>query len=280
MTLPMPDFSSSLQAASNLAVRAAGRIRENGTVVRASEVVKDVEQSVSYLSKAENLAATRDRVLNAVQARASERAMQAVEFAGKELDRAVDATIQKAAGKLSAKLDDVRKVAKAILPSDNPLAKAITPSSALPNPVAALKPSSGKAFLLSIGTEDGRQAFRFEVGGPSFERLRRESQYNVAPQDRLTRRPAMQAVGKGGETISVSGAIYLARHGAGHIDRLRAIGYAMRPVLLTTGYGEYLGRWYIARIEDEQELFFADGAPRKQTYTLEFTRYGDDFANV
>ncbi|MEO4031102.1 phage tail protein, partial [Chromobacterium vaccinii] len=67
---------------------------------------------------------------------------------------------------------------------------------------------------------------------------------------------------------------------AGHVDALRAIGDALEPVTLTTGYGEHLGRWYLTRVQEEQSHLFADGAPRKQSFSLEFTRYGEDYRNV
>lgn len=54
----------------------------------------------------------------------------------------------------------------------------------------------------------------------------------------------------------------------------------MKPVQLTTGAGDVLGRWYLQAIEEEQEALLADGVPRKQTFSLEFGRYGEDFKNV
>lgn len=54
----------------------------------------------------------------------------------------------------------------------------------------------------------------------------------------------------------------------------------MKPVLLTTGDGEVLGRWLLQAIEEEQDALLADGMPRKQTFSVEFGRYGEDFKNV
>jgi phage protein U len=54
----------------------------------------------------------------------------------------------------------------------------------------------------------------------------------------------------------------------------------MLPVNLTSGYGENFGRWYLARIEEEQSGLFTDGMPRKQQFTLEFQRYGEDYQNI
>lgn len=54
----------------------------------------------------------------------------------------------------------------------------------------------------------------------------------------------------------------------------------MKPVRLTTGSGEVLGRWLLQTIEEEQDAMLADGLPRKQSFTVEFGRYGEDFKNV
>ncbi|KUM04211.1 phage tail protein [Chromobacterium subtsugae] len=137
----------------------------------------------------------------------------------------------------------------------------------------------GGGFLLEVSGPRG-VTFRFAIRRASYDSLVRDTSFNIADQERLTRRPAEQAVAKGKDAITLKGAIYLAKHGAGHIDKLRAIGDAMEPVILTTGYGEHLGRWYLTRVQEEQSHLFADGAPRKQGFTLEFTRYGEDYRHV
>lgn len=143
----------------------------------------------------------------------------------------------------------------------------------------ALPFAGGGGFLLEITSERGGR-FQFALRKASYDSLVRDTSFNIADQDRLTRRPAEQAVAKGKDSITLKGAIYLAKHGAGHVDKLRAIGDALEPVTLTTGYGEHLGRWYLTRVQEEQSHLFADGAPRKQAFTLEFTRYGEDYRNV
>lgn len=140
-------------------------------------------------------------------------------------------------------------------------------------------PAAG--FLLELASGDpALPPFRFALGKAAFDSLSRATQFGISTQDRLTRRPAAQAVGKGSDKITLKGAIYLAAHGAGHIDRLRELGDALLPLTVTTGYGQHLGRWYLASLNEDQEFLFVDGAPRKQTFTLELTRYGDDYQNV
>lgn len=136
-----------------------------------------------------------------------------------------------------------------------------------------------RGYLLELAPELG-VPFRFALGQAAFDTLSRATQFNIASQERLTRRAAEQAVSKGSDRITLKGAIFLAQHGAGHIDRLRELGGAQQPLTLTTGYGEHLGRWYLAQVNEEQAYLFVDGAPRKQIFTLELSRYGEDYQNV
>jgi phage protein U len=122
--------------------------------------------------------------------------------------------------------------------------------------------------------------FYFNISTAGYDSLRRMTAYNIAEQDRLTRRPALQAVSKGSESLTISGAIFTKQSGARQLNKLREIGFAMEPVVLTTGYGENYGQWYIERIEEEQAYLFPDGMPRKQTFTIELQRYGEDYLRV
>jgi phage protein U len=137
------------------------------------------------------------------------------------------------------------------------------------------------AHLLIMSTMDTpSERYFFNISTAAHDNLRRQTSYNVARQDRLTRLPALQAVAKGEDTISVSGVIMTKKSGASQMNRLREIGFKMVPVLLTTGYGEAFGQFYISRIEEDQDGMFPDGMPRRQSFTLEFQRYGEDYSNV
>ncbi|GAA5785124.1 phage tail protein [Chitiniphilus shinanonensis] len=140
--------------------------------------------------------------------------------------------------------------------------------------------SSARPHLLVL-MPDGGAPFYFNLDTAAYDTLKRSSDYQIASQDRLTRRPALQAVGKGAEHLTLSGVIFTAgKAGAGQLSTLRDIAYRLEPVQLTTGYGEVLGRWYLTKVDEEQGAVLADGVPRKQTFSLEFNRYGDDLQNV
>lgn len=140
--------------------------------------------------------------------------------------------------------------------------------------------TSSTPHLMSMTTDAG-DAFHFNLSTAAYDKLRRATRYRVASQERLNRREALQAVSEGGETITLSGVVFPAL-GAGtkQINRLRDIGGRMKPVHLMTGDGDVLGRWYLQSIEEEQDALLVDGLPRKQTFSVEFGRYGEDFKNV
>lgn len=122
--------------------------------------------------------------------------------------------------------------------------------------------------------------YYFNLDTAAFDELRRQTAFRWAAQERLTRRPAQQAVGLGEEKITLKGAIYPSfKGGLKQLDRLRSIGAKLLPLNLTTGYGEVLGNWVLTNIEEEQSSLLPGAIPRKQGFSLEFVRYGDDLQN-
>jgi uncharacterized protein len=88
-------------------------------------------------------------------------------------------------------------------------------------------------------------------------------------------------VGMGEEKLSLKGTIYPGfKGGLKQLDTLRTIGARLQPLTLTTGYGEVMGTWCLKTINEEQGALLHGGIPRKQGFTLEFVRYGDDMQNV
>ncbi|WP_035546349.1 phage tail protein [Burkholderia sp. 9120] len=206
-------------------------------------------------------------------------------------DAASNPVIRSAAGTVTSALGDVRMKFNAWAG-----AKDLAGPGQLPSPLTgSFAASSGAGGLLSglsagasaatphlmTLSSDAGDTFHFNLSTAAFDRLRRTTKYKVASQERLNRPEALQAVSQGGETITLSGVVFAAvQAGAGQLKALRAIGARLVPVQLTTGYGEVLGRWYLQGVDEEQEALMSDGAPRKQTFSLEFGRYGEDYKNV
>lgn len=125
------------------------------------------------------------------------------------------------------------------------------------------------------------QPYYFNLDTAAFDSLRRSTAYRWASQERLTRRSAQQAVGMGDEKITLKGDIFPGyRGGLGQLNTLRSIGSQLKPVTLTTGYGVVLGTWCLTTVDEDQSALMQGGIPRKQAFTLEFVRYGDDMQNI
>lgn len=183
----------------------------------------------------------------------------------KEQAARASTAINQIAGKVSPNLANILPTS-ALAPNATPLAEAVKPFPHL----LILQPLQANA-----------QAFYFNLDTAAFDELRRQTEFRWASQERLSRRPAQQAVGVGEEKLSLKGAIFPTfKGGLKQLDTLRSIGAQLLPLNLTTGYGVVLGTWCLRSLEEEQGALLAGGIPRKQTFSLEFTRYGDDMQNV
>lgn len=185
-------------------------------------------------------------------------------------------TLKEQAGKAATAIN---KIAGKVSPS---LAN-IVPTSAF-SMDATPAPEAVKPFphLLIIQPRDPKiQPYYFNLDTAAFDELTRSTEFRWASQERLSRRPAQQAVGMGDEKLTLKGTIYPGfKGGLKQLDNLRTIGGRLQPLTLTTGYGEVIGTWCLKSINEEQGALMHGGIPRKQVFTLEFTRYGDDMQNV
>jgi phage protein U len=185
----------------------------------------------------------------------------------KEQGARAEAAIDKLATKTGTKMEVVLPTA-AIAPKVTPAPEAV----------------GGHAHLMImqfLDSKSGIQPYYFNLDTAAFDELRRSSAFRWAEQERLMRRPAQQAVGVGAEKLSIKGAIFPGfKGGLKQLDRLRSFGQQLKPLLLTTGYGLVLGNWCLLSVDDEQSALLTGGIPRKQAFSLEFARYGDDMQNV
>nr|WP_288913128.1 phage tail protein [uncultured Pseudomonas sp.] len=195
-----------------------------------------------------------------------------------------------AAGQVQERLGSLKEQAGKAGAAINRIAGQVSPSLSNIMPTGSFAPQLTPAaeavkpfphLLVMQPLEPNAQAYYFNLDTAAFEELRRQTSFRWAGQERLTRSIAQQAVGQGEDKISLKGVIFPGfKGGLKQLDTLRTIGRRLRPVNLTTGYGEVLGTWCLLNIEEEQSNLLAGGIPRKQSFSLEFVSYGDDLQNV
>lgn len=268
---------------------------------QAGRFTKLADMAVGHVDEATRLVTASTALLNRVapllEGDVIQRGIGVMQAAAGKLVESKVAAVKGAAVKLQGAVGGLQQQVAALGGAGKPKAAADAVSS------LALKPAGGGAMaaapaavamnhLLILNSDEGA-SYHFGLSSAAFDSLRRQTSFGIDAVTRLGRTDAMQAMSQGGETLTLSGAVYVERDkqkktgdtGPVESDRtqlnqLRAIGVALKPVRLTTGYGEVLGRWYLTAMSEDQSGLRMDGLPRKQTFNLEFKRYGDDYKNV
>lgn len=255
--------------------------KQIGRVTKLSDMaVGHIEHATKAVVSAN---ATLNRVLPLLDGDVIQRGIGMLSSAAGKLVDSKLATVKQAAVKLEGAVGELRQKVTALAGAGSKAEAAPAVSSlALKAESGAVAPAAAGAspHLLVLSADDGTR-YHFGLSAAAFNSLRRQTSFNIFSSPRLQRSDALQAVGRGGETLSLAGVVYAAlKQGGRELEKLRAIGYKMAPLLLTTGYGDVLGRWYMVSLSEDQDGLLADGAARKQTFTLEFKRYGDDYQNL
>ena len=186
------------------------------------------------------------------------------------------ATLKEQAGKAATAINKIAGKASPALANIVPTGALATDGTPAPE---AVKPFPHLLILQPLDPK--AQPYYFNLDTAAFDSLRRSTEFRWASQERLSRRPAQQGVGIGDEKITLKGQIFPGfKGGLKQLDTLRSIGGRLQPLTLTTGYGDVLGTWCLKTVDEDQSALMQGGIPRKQEFTLEFVRYGDDMQNV
>jgi phage protein U len=221
-----------------------------------------------------------------------QRAMRGINAAQAQVGRVVAmyGTATRAVAQVEERLGVLKEQAGKAATAINKIAGKISPALANIVPTGTFAtdqtpaPEAVKPFphLLIIQPQDPKaQPYFFNLDTAAFDELRRSTKFRWASQERLSRRPAQQGVGIGDEKITLKGVILPGlKGGLKQLDTLRTMGGQLQPLTMTTGYGDVLGTWCLENVDEEQSALMQGGIPRKQAFTLEFVRYGDDMQDV
>jgi len=127
------------------------------------------------------------------------------------------------------------------------------------------------SYLMKLG------GYTFAIDTAAYQSLERSSAYRWQAQARLARLPAQQYIGPGEENITLEGTLYPHfKGGLKQLDAMREEAGKGQPLMLTDGRGQVWQQWVIKQIEETRSVLFEDGAPRKVTFRLQLTRYGEE----
>lgn len=153
-------------------------------------------------------------------------------------------------------------------PADAMAAAAVAPASTVS---ATGDPPPRGAVLLSLGP------VQFLSGALAHQSISRSMDYRWPAQERLSRAPARQFMGRGEEAIELGG--YTLTHytgGAETVTRLRQLADQGEPQPLIDATGTVLGLYVLTRVETTGSELDASGRPLMLEFRLSLAAYGED----
>ncbi|MCS2169109.1 phage tail protein [Scandinavium sp. TWS1a] len=112
-----------------------------------------------------------------------------------------------------------------------------------------------------------------------YQSLQRSADYQWPSNSRVGKRDAFQFLGPGDDKITLTGDLYPEMTG-GRLSMLALYTMADegRAWPLISGTGTIYGMFVITNVSETGTVFFADGSPRKISFTLSLTRVDDSLA--
>lgn len=116
-------------------------------------------------------------------------------------------------------------------------------------------------------------AFTFSLDTAAFQQLQRSTAYKWASQPRVGQPDALQFLGEGEDTITLSGVVYPHYWGGlRQVDDMRTQAGKGEPLILVEGTGAVLGKWVIMSVSETKKVFFSDGTPRKINFSMKIKK--------
>ena len=126
-------------------------------------------------------------------------------------------------------------------------------------------------ILMSLGM------FPFHMPTLAHDELQRRTDWRHARNGRVGARDAVQFVGPGEETISLSGSAYAELSlGRASLDELREMANAGETWPLVDGGGLVFGTFVITGIDERHKFLLEDGTPRRIDFVLDLLRVDED----
>ena len=131
--------------------------------------------------------------------------------------------------------------------------------------------------LPQISTMMALGFFVFSLYTVPYQQLQRQLAWRHPANSRIGARPTRQFIGRGEETITLSGVLYPELTGGKlSLEMLEAMADEGKAWPLIEGTGLVYGLYVIEEQASTHSEFFPDGAPRKIEFSLKLARVDDD----
>ena len=120
---------------------------------------------------------------------------------------------------------------------------------------------------------------QFTTDTSALNKIDHSTSYKWVNVERLDRPHASQFLGKGEDTIVISGEYYPALGGnANAMEAIRSKADEGKPRLLIDGSGKVWGKYTCPDVKDGKEELMDDGKPQKVTFSVTLKKYYPDGA--
>lgn len=120
--------------------------------------------------------------------------------------------------------------------------------------------------------------FQFGIESAPIELFNRKVSYRWPSQERIGRENAHQYTGIDDEPITINGSYFPAysKASAMQLDDLKDLAKKGEPQMVTLGTGKVLGKYCITEVTEDFSNLMDDIRPRKVTFSITITKYGND----
>jgi phage protein U len=123
--------------------------------------------------------------------------------------------------------------------------------------------------------------YPFLLDGTPYQDFARQTGWDWPEQSLIGSPPAMQFNGRQAEKITVRGTLVPGfTAGREALAALRLLGDQGLPLPLIGGNGYFFGLWVIESLEEGQDVHFADGSPRRMTFSVGLKKYADTIVSL
>ncbi|WP_353571122.1 phage tail protein [Candidatus Albibeggiatoa sp. nov. BB20] len=121
--------------------------------------------------------------------------------------------------------------------------------------------------------------YPFGTSTTALAKLDHSTSYRHPSQGRIGRPVALQFVGKGDDSITLTGDYYPAISGRANLmEIVRLIANQGKPHYLIDGMGMIYGKYVCTSVKDGKESLMDDGRPQKISFTVQLKKYYPDGA--
>lgn len=116
----------------------------------------------------------------------------------------------------------------------------------------------------------------FSLDTAAYQDFQRQTSWRHPSSNRVGAAPVRQFLGKGEDTITLSGLILPEFSGKRlSLDALRLMADTGKAWPMVEGTGRIYGLWVIESISETNTLFFSDGSPRRIDFSITLQRTDD-----